>query len=290
MRVSTSARIGVDVGGTKIEVAVVGPRGATLLRERVPTPKDNYEETVRAIAALVRRAQDVAGAQAPIGIGTPGSLSKTTGRIINANSTALIGKPFKGDVESALGRTVRMANDANCLALSEATDGAATNAHVVFAAILGTGVGGGVAIGGRIIEGPNGIAGEWGHNPLPWPQPHELPGPPCYCGKSGCIETFLSGPSLQKACERIGEEAAFNEYEERLARSLASVVNILDPDVIVIGGGVSNRTRLYDDVPRLLPQYVFSDCLRTRITQAAHGDSSGVRGAAMLWPEGASDE
>ncbi len=283
------ARIGVDLGGTKIEVVALGSGGTELLRRRVATPAGDYAATIEAIASLVRDAQAVAGKDACTGIGTPGSTSKSSGLIINANSTVLIGRPLQQDIERAVGRRIRMANDANCFALSEATDGAAAGAPVVFGVILGTGVGGALAIDRRVIDGTNGIAGEWGHNPLPWPQPDEIPGPQCYCGKHGCIETFLSGPALARERSRLGDEAAMERYEDRLARALATVVNIVDPDAIVLGGGVSNLERLYVNVPRILPRYVFSDAVRTRLLKARHGDSSGVRGAAMLWAEGECD-
>ena len=283
-------RIGIDLGGTKIEVAVIDAAGTTLLRERVPTPARDYDDIVRTIAQLVRRGESVAGTKAPVGVGTPGSRSKSTGLMINANSTVLIGKPLQDDLERAVGRKIRMANDANCLVLSEATDGAAQGDDVVFGAILGTGVGGAVAVSKRLIDGPNGIAGEWGHNPLPWPAAAELPGPACYCGKSGCIETFLSGPALARDRETADRLDAMARYEDRLARALATIINILDPGTIVLGGGVSNLERLYVNVPPLLARYVFSDAVRTRLVKAAHGDSSGVRGAAMLWAEGEYDE
>jgi fructokinase len=281
-------RIGIDLGGTKIEVAVLGADGTELLRRRVPTPAGDYAATVDTIAALVRDAEAVAGTAASVGIGTPGSLSRQSGLIINANSTVLNGKPLKQDVERAIGRPVRMANDANCLARSEAVDGAAAGSRVSFAAILGTGVGGAVAVNTVVLEGVNGIAGEWGHNPLPWPRPDELPGPRCYCGKYGCIETFLSGPALARERSAHGEDA-LARYEDRLARALATIVNVIDPDVVVLGGGVSNIARLYESVPRLLPSYVFSDAVKTKLLHARHGDSSGVRGAAMLWAEGEYD-
>jgi len=281
-------RIGIDLGGTKTEVAVLGTGRTELLRRRVPTPAGDYAGTVQTIADLVREAEGVAGAAASIGVGTPGSLSRRSGLTINANSTVLIGKPLKDDVERAVGRPVRMANDANCFALSEATDGAAAGARLVFGAILGTGVGGGIAVDGHVLDGANGIAGEWGHNPLPWPGPEELAARQCYCGKRGCIETFLSGPALARERSDLGE-AAVEIYEDRLARALATVINVLDPDAIVLGGGVSNLDRLYQNVPRLLARYVFSDAVQTAILRAAHGDSSGVRGAAMLWAEGEYD-
>lgn len=282
-------RIGVDLGGTKTEVAVLGPGRVEMLRRRVPTPAGDYDQTVRTIAQLVREAETVAGPHASVGVGTPGSLSHRSGLVINANSTVLIGKPLKDDVARAVGRPIRMANDANCFALSEATDGAAADSRVVFGAILGTGVGGGIAVERRVLDGANGIAGEWGHNPLPWPQPAELPGPQCYCGKRGCIETFLSGPALARERSLAGEPAASEIYQDRLARALAAVINILDPDAVVLGGGVSNLDRLYENVPGLLARYVFSDAVRTKVLRAAHGDSSGVRGAAMLWAEGEYD-
>lgn len=282
-------RIGIDLGGTKIEVAVLDSARNTLMRERVPTPAGDYEATVAAIAQLIGRAEQIAGPQASVGIGTPGSASKRSGAMINANSTVLIGRPLQRDIENALGRSIRMTNDANCFVLSEAADGAASGADVVFGVILGTGVGGALAVRKRVIAGANGIAGEWGHNPLPWARGDERPGPKCYCGKFGCIETFLSGPALARERELSGEEAALERYEDRLARALASVINVVDPDAIVLGGGVSNTARLYRTVPQLFSQYVFSDSIRTLLVKAWHGDSSGVRGAAMLWEEGAYD-
>jgi fructokinase len=273
-------RIGVDLGGTKTEVIALDDAGRELLRRRVPTPKGDYRATVSTIADLVAAAQRDLGRLASIGIGTPGALSQATGRIKNSNSTWLIDQPLKDDLEAVFGRAIRMSNDANCLALSEATDGAAAGKDVVFAAILGTGVGGGIAAYGHVHDGPNAIAGEWGHAQLPWRKPGEIPGPACYCGNHACIETFLSGP----ARERDRDPA---RYEDRLARGLAMIVNILDPDIIVLGGGVSNVERLYANVPALMVRYVFSDTFVTPIVQARHGDSSGVRGAAMLWPAAA---
>lgn len=294
-------RIGVDLGGTKIEIVALDDARAELVRRRIPTPAGDYAGTVDAIARLVAGVERELGTAESVGIGIPGAPSRATGTIKNANSTVLIGKPLRADLERALGRSIRMANDANCLALSEAVDGAGAGFDVVFAAILGTGVGGGIAIGGRALEGRNAIAGEWGHNPLPWAGGDELPGPPCYCGKHGCIETFLSGPALERdyfahapaalrAAEidraaRAGDpvaQAALARYEDRLARGLAAVIDLLDPDAVVLGGGVSNLDRLYANVPALLPRYVFSDVVETPILRAAHGDSSGVRGAAML--------
>jgi fructokinase len=295
-------RIGVDLGGTKIEIAALDDSNATVLRRRVPTPAGDYAATVQQIADLVRIADDELGFKASVGIGTPGAVSRETGLMKNANSTVLIGKPLKADLEQRIGREIRMTNDANCFTLSEAVDGAARDARTVFGVILGTGVGGGTAVDKHILDGPNAIAGEWGHNPLPWPKTEELPGPRCYCGKHGCIEAFLSGPALSREyADRSGERrtateiaararandpvarACIDAYLERLARSLATVINVLDPDTVVFGGGVSNVEALYVALPPLLQRYVFSDSVRTQLVRAEHGDSSGVRGAAMLW-------
>jgi fructokinase len=273
-------RIGIDLGGTKIEVVVLAADGSERLRRRVPTPRGDYTATVAAIAALVRDAEAELGSQGTVGVGTPGAVSKQTGRIKNANSTWLIGQPLRADLERALVREIRMSNDANCLALSEAIDGAARGMRVVFAAILGTGVGGGIAIDGVMHDGPNAIAGEWGHTPLPWMREDEAPGPTCYCGRSGCIETFLSGPARER-------EPSLERYLDRLARGLAVIADILDPDALVLGGGVSNVDAIYTRVPALMRSYVFSDTFDTPLLRAAHGDSSGVRGAAMLWPDSA---
>ncbi len=283
-------RVGVDLGGTKIEAIALGDGDAELARRRVPTPRGDYEATVAAVAALVEDVERTAGGRAAgIGVATPGALSPDTGLIKNANSTCLIGRPLDADLARRLGRPVRLANDANCLALSEAVDGAAAGAAVVFAVILGTGVGGGIVVDGKILNGRNAIAGEWGHNPLPWPRPEELPGPRCYCGKHGCIETFLSGPGLARDASVATAEqatgAALERYHDRLARALAHVLNILDPDVVVLGGGVSNVASLYEEVPRRWGRWAFSDAVRTRLVRARHGDSSGVRGAAWLWPK-----
>jgi len=267
-------RIGIDLGGTKIEALTLDSSGVEVFRRRIPAPRGDYAATLAAVAGLVREAGD-----GTVGIGIPGALSRVTGLVKNANSTWLIGKPFKQDLEKLLEREVRLANDANCFALSEAVDGAGAGAEVVFGVILGTGVGGGVVVRGEVLTGPNAIAGEWGHNPLPLPGAADLPLRPCYCGRAGCIETYLSGPAL----ERDGGESALGRYEERLARSLAGVINILDPDVIVLGGGVSKVSRLYDNVPRLWLPYVFSDRVATRLLPPQHGDASGVRGAAWLW-------
>jgi fructokinase len=282
-------RIGIDLGGTKIEaIALDGVR--EVFRKRVATPRDDYEATVRAVAALVAEA-----GEGTVGIGIPGNLSRVTGLVKNANSTWLIGRPLKQDLEKAIGREVRLENDANCFALSEATDGAGKGAAVVFGVILGTGVGGGIVAHGRLLGGANGIAGEWGHNPLPAPTPQDLPLPPCYCGRLGCIETYLSGPGLARDHRQQSGEAltpekvvarqseALSRYIERLARALGSVINVLDPDVVVLGGGMSNVRQLYTEVPRRWHRYVFSDYVATRLARHAHGDSSGVRGAAWLW-------
>jgi fructokinase len=291
-------RIGVDLGGSKIELLALDPRGDERYRKRVPTPRGDYGATVKTVTALVGECEEALGGQGTVGVGIPGAMSLATGRIKNANSTCLIGRPFKQDLEATLGREIRMANDANCFALSEATDGAGRGARVVFGVILGTGVGGGIVVDGRVLTGPNAIAGEWGHNPLPLPRGDDLPLPECYCGRKACIEAYLSGPSLARdagvgfdaaqiaarAAQGDGRcEAALARYEERLARALASVMNVLDPDVIVLGGGLSNMDRLYANVPRLWMPYVFSDLVSTRLARHVHGDSSGVRGAAWLW-------
>jgi fructokinase len=297
--------IGVDLGGTKIEAAVLGADGRVVWRERVATPRESYDGTIGAITKLVASAEAAAGAVS-VGLGIPGALAPSTSVIKNANSTWLNGRPFQADLERALGRSVRMANDANCLAVSEATDGAAAGARIVFAVILGTGTGGGIVIDGKLIVGANAIGGEWGHNSLPWPsstRDDERPGPRCYCGQHGCIESFLSGPGLAAAYARAsgtegvtpeevvtraaaGERAAaecLELWEDRLARGLASVINLIDPDVIVVGGGLSKIERLYVNVPERWGAYVFSDRVVTRLVPAAHGDASGVRGAAWLW-------
>jgi len=287
----TLLRIGVDIGGTKIEALALDAAGREVFRKRIPTPRGDYEATVAAVVSLVAEA----GA-GTVGVGIPGALSRATGRVKNANSTWLIGRSLKEDLERALKREIRLENDANCFALSEAVDGAGQGARVVFGAILGTGVGGGIVVDGRVLTGPNAIAGEWGHNPLPLPSEADLPLPPCYCGRLGCIETYLSGPGLARDHQQItgarltpeeivalGGES-LRRYEERLARALATVINLLDPDVIVLGGGMSNVERLYGEVPRLWGRHVFSDRVTTRLARHAHGDSSGVRGAAWLWP------
>jgi len=296
-------RIGVDLGGTKIEAIALDDAGRVAARRRRPTPRNDYRATIEAIGELVAALEAETGGRASVGIAMPGAVSPATGRIKNANSTWLIDRPFDSDIAARLGRPVRLRNDANCLALSEAADGAGAGAATLFAVILGTGVGGGIVVNDGLLVGANAIAGEWGHNPLPWPETSEMPGPPCYCGRHACIETFLSGPALARdyakhtgrTCEppeiaaraEAGDrdgEAALARYERRLARALAHVINIVDPDVIVLGGGVSNLSRLYAAVPRLWTAFVFSDTVATRLVPARHGDSSGVRGAARLWP------
>lgn len=296
-------RIGIDLGGTKTEVIAVDAAGAELARRRVDSPRDDYAATLETIVACVRWAEAAACAPgASVGIGTPGSLSRVTGRLKNANSTWLNGQPLVDDLSRRLDRPVRIANDADCFALSEAKDGAGQGEAVVFGVIVGTGTGAGIVVGGRLLTGPNGIAGEWGHNPLPWAEDTERPGPACYCGKAGCIETFLSGPGLRRDHQRAGGDAlapeaivararegdaacaaTLDRYVERMARSLAHVINILDPDVIVLGGGMSNIDLLYDAVPRRWGRYVFSDAVATRLVRHRYGDASGVRGAAWLW-------
>jgi len=296
-------RIGIDLGGTKIEGIVLDAGGSELARERVPTPGGNYRGTLTAVHELVLRLESRAGDSCSVGIGMPGSVSRATARVKNSNSTCLNGQPLYRDLEQLLGRPLRFANDADCFALSEATDGAAASSTVVFGVIVGTGTGGGIVVNGRLLQGPNGIAGEWGHNPLPWPGNGELPGPVCYCGLAGCIETWLSGPALardhQQVCGESLDAAEINRraaagnkcarqtlerYTDRMARALASVINIIDPEVIVLGGGVSNMVSLYEDVPQRWNRYVFSDRVDTKLVRAMHGDSSGVRGAASLWP------
>jgi predicted NBD/HSP70 family sugar kinase len=298
-------RFGIDLGGTKIEIIALDETGQERHRQRIATPKGDYAATIGAIVQLVQQAETALGAKGSVGIATPGAVSRMTGRIKNANSTCLNGQPLVEDLQRALTREIRIANDANCFALSEAIDGAGADADVVFGVILGTGVGGGVVINRQVLTGANAIAGEWGHNPLPIFSPSntsaELPGHACYCGKRGCIETWLSGPGLAKhfleatgtalTAEQIVAhaatdprcEAALQTYEDRLARSLASIISVLDPDVIVLGGGLSNVARWYDAVPRRWTQYAFSDHVATRLLPPKFGASSGVRGAAWLW-------
>lgn len=297
------ARIGIDLGGTKIELVVLGDDGGVRWRRRVSTPQGDYAATLHVIVALIHAAEAAIGTSASIGIGTPGSPSQRDGRIRNANSTCLNGQPLQHDLEALLGRPLRLANDANCLAMSEAADGAGAGAHTVFAAILGTGVGGGIVVDRTLLVGANAVAGEWGHNPLPLPTADDLPLSACYCGRTGCIETWLSGPGMAADHLRHGGDtldaaciakratdgdarcvATLERYEARLARALAGVINLLDPDVIVLGGGLSRIERLYANVPRLWGAHVFSDQVVTRLLPARHGDASGVRGAAWLWP------
>jgi fructokinase len=301
-------RIGVDLGGTKIEAAAIDPGGAIRMRRRIATPLGDYAGTIAALAGLVKAIESEIGAAASVGVGIPGTIVTETGLVKNANSTWLNHRPLGRDVEAALGRPVRFANDANCFALSEAIDGAAAGCGTVFGVILGTGVGGGIVIDGRLLVGANAIAGEWGHNPLPAPQPGELPGRACYAGHSGCIESFLSGPGLaadhrcHSGDDLTGPEiaagaaagnpdcrASLDRYAGRLARALAGVINLIDPDAIVLGGGLSTLAMLYDEVPRRWGPHIFSDTIVTRLLPPRHGDSSGVRGAAWLWPPPASE-
>ncbi len=295
-------QIGIDLGGTKIEGIALDATGRELARQRVSTPRA-YDLTIAAIVALVARLESATGQRGTVGIGIPGAVVPETGLVKNANSVWLIGQPLGADLATRLDREIRLDNDANCFALSEASDGAAAGAEVVFGVIMGTGVGGGIVVRGRGLTGPNLIAGEWGHNPLPWPQPDELPGPPCYCGKTGCIERWISGPAVVADHQRVTGQAMatpdiFAAAEsgyldalatrtrliDRTARSLATVINLLDPDVIVLGGGMSNVPRLAEDVAAQLPAWVFSDRVDTVLVRNRHGDSSGVRGAAWLWP------
>jgi fructokinase len=307
MTAATSFRIGIDLGGTKIAAVALDGQGQVRAERRIDTPTGDYNHTIAALVGLVDAIEREVGAHgSSVGVGMPGTIVVATGLVKNANSTWLIGRPLGRDVEAALGRPVRFANDANCFALSEATDGAAAGCGCVFGVILGTGVGGGIVIDGQLVVGANAIAGEWGHNPLPAAGPGESPGPPCYCGRHGCIETFLSGPGLAadhrrhccngsgatSAAEIAGLAAAgdaacratLDRYVDRLARALASVVNLLDPDAVVLGGGLSQIGALYDEVPRRWGRYIFSDAVVTRLLPPAHGDASGVRGAARLWP------
>jgi fructokinase len=325
MLTSAVMRIGIDLGGTKIEGIALDERGAERARIRVSTPKD-YEAILAALAGVVGHLDETTGARGTVGVGIPGTISPATGLVKNANTVCLIGHPLDLDLGARIERPVRLANDANCFALSEATDGAGAPdgrevpgrvdgpflpgdarpgaaPRVVFGVIIGTGTGGGLVVDGKVLVGPNCIAGEWGHNPLPWPRDDERPGPPCYCGKHGCIETFLSGPGIARdhhahtgetldapaiaaraEAGDAGASATLTRYEDRLARALASVMNVLDPDIIVLGGGVSNIARLYTNLPAVWGRYVFSDTVATRVVPARHGDSSGVRGAAWLWP------
>lgn len=299
-------RIGIDLGGTKIEGIALDDAGDELLRERIDAPQGNYHSTLHAITKLITGIESSTGQTGTVGIGIPGTISPQTNLVKNANSVWLIDKPLHTDLESLLKKDVRIENDANCFVVSEATDGAAKDAEVVFGVIIGTGTGGGIYVRGQSIIGANAIAGEWGHNPLPWPTQEELPGRECYCGKSGCIETWLSGPGFAKDYKlrnyqpdnitakdivklaQQGDQYAqesLRDYQQRLAKSLASIINVIDPDVIVLGGGMSNIEELYSAVPKLWNEYVFSDHVTTKLVPPKHGDSSGVRGAAWLWPQ-----
>ncbi len=297
----STRRIGVDFGGTKIEIAALDDEDGVLFRHRVPNP-GSYDAAIRAVQDLVAGVDARLGQQATIGIGIPGSISPATGLVKNANSTWLNGRALDRDLAAAVGRAVRVENDANCFALSEAVDGAAEGLHVVFGVIIGTGCGGGIVVGGRVLSGANSICGEWGHNPLPWPRLEEFPMPTCFCGNVGCLERFVAGPSLAEDCDGPGHRdagsipgralggdalaiAALARHADRLARGLAQIVNFLDPDAIVLGGGLSNMDHLYRELPGLLARNVISDQVRTRILRNRHGDSSGVRGAAWLWPK-----
>ncbi|HVZ10474.1 ROK family protein [Rhodopila sp.] len=296
----TRHRIGIDLGGTKIEIIVLDADGVAVLRQRIPTP-DGYRPTVAAIAGLVRDAESRLGIEATVGVGIPGVISPATGLVKNANSLELNGHRLDADIGGLLHRPVRVENDANCFALSEASDGAGAGYGCVFAVILGTGCGGGIVVDGKVHQGPHRVAGEWGHTPLPWPTPDEYPGHPCWCGKHGCLETYVAGPALARDCDgprawdasdlparaAAGDQraaAALVRHADRVARGLAVVINILDPDVIVLGGGLSNMAHLYHELPRLIPHHAFSDVIATPVLRAKHGDSSGVRGAAWLWP------
>jgi fructokinase len=300
-------RLGIDLGGTKIEAIALGDDGRERLRRRMPSQRGDYEATLAAVAGLVEGIERELGERGTIGVGIPGTIARASGLVKNANSTWLNGRRIGEDLSARLGRMVRFENDANCFALSEATDGSAAGADVVFGVILGTGTGGGIVVQGRVLRGHNEIGGEWGHNPLPAMRDDERSGPRCYCGRRGCIETFLSGPGLARdyavhggetlSAERIAAAASAGEpaalaclarYEDRLARALGSIINVLDPDVIVLGGGVSNIDRLYDTVPAQWAPYIFSPDVTTKLVRARHGDSSGVRGAAWLWPLGSS--
>lgn len=294
-------RIGIDLGGTKIEAIALDDSGGEIFRRRVATPVNGYQQILITIVELIKSVEQETGQQGSVGIGTPGALSPASGLLRNSNTVCMNYMPVKQDLETLLKHPITMANDANCFALSEAVDGAAAGADVVFGVIVGTGTGAGVVVKGQVLTGPNAIAGEWGHNPLPWPQDDERPGPECYCGKLGCVETFISGPGMvrdhllhtgQKLSTReivrqseqgdMSAEQTLKRYENRMARSLAHVINILDPNVIVLGGGMSNIRRLYQNVPDIWGDYVFSDKVFTRLVAPKFGDSSGVRGAAWL--------
>jgi fructokinase len=277
-------RLGVDLGGTKIEIAVFDEQGREIVRHRAPTPRAGYDVALEEFSKLILEAEKQAGAPCKVGIGMPGTIHPRSGRVINAYNTPFNGRRLKHDLEAKLGREIRIANDANCFALSEAIDGAGAGKSVVFGAILGTGVGGGIVVRGEVLTGHHGIAGEWGHTPLPWMTREEYPGPMCNCGRLGCIEQLVSGPALAREKSARGEENALALYADRLARAFSLVINFLDPEVIVVGGGVSKESRIYASVPEVLPRYVYAPAVETLIVPAAHGDASGVRGAAMLWP------
>ncbi|VAW99906.1 Cryptic sugar kinase Mak [hydrothermal vent metagenome] len=296
-------RIGIDLGGTKIEGIALADDGIELCRYRISTPRDDYPATLQAIKVVVDHLETETAVSGSVGVGIPGAISPHTQLVKNANSTWLIGEPLETDLAETLNRPVRITNDANCFTVSEATDGAAKDAEVVFGVIIGTGTGGGICINKHIVTGANAIGGEWGHNPLPWPRDEERPGLSCYCGQHGCIETFVSGTGFTRHYRAAGGQAsntqeilqaledgetlavqAMHDYEHRLARALASIINVLDPDVIVLGGGLSNIQRLYQNVPGIWSEFVFSDHVATRLVPPVHGDSSGVRGAAWLWP------
>lgn len=299
-----SVRIGVDLGGTKISAVALAPDGTELARRRISAPRGDYRASVEALAGLVRELEATIGSQASVGIGMPGSISPATGLAQNGNSIWLNGKPLKRDVEAALGRPVRMANDANCFALSEAVDGAGADGRIVFGVIVGTGCGGGIAIDRTVLDGPRGIGGEWGHNPLPWPGADETPGPECWCGRRGCMEVWVSGPALAADHTRVTGQvlvpeaivlraetgdapalATLDRHASRLARGLGAIVNLIDPDVIVLGGGLSRLSHLYEALPRAIAPHIFADDPKITIRPPVHGDDSGVRGAARLWDE-----
>jgi predicted NBD/HSP70 family sugar kinase len=278
-------RLGVDLGGTKIEIAVLGEDGREILRRRSPTPRAGYDVALEEFTNLILQAETDAGARCTVGVGMPGTIHPRSGRVINAYNTPFNGRRLKLDLETRLKREVRIANDANCFALSEASDGAGEGSSVVFGAILGTGVGGGIVVNGAVLNGHHGICGEWGHTPLPWMTREEHPGPMCNCGRRGCIEQWCSGPALGREKSAHGEENALAIYADRLARAFSLIINFLDPEVIVVGGGVSRESRLYASVPELLPRYVYAPAVETPVVPAKYGDASGVRGAAMLWPK-----
>jgi fructokinase len=277
-------RLGVDLGGTKMEAAVLDGEGGELVRRRTPTPHSGYDVALQTLAQFILDTEAKVQGSCSVGVGMPGTIMPRSGRVVNAYNTPFNGRRLKYDLEKKLGRQTRFANDANCFALSEAIDGAGRGAEVVFGGILGTGAGGGIVVSRRVLEGRHGIAGEWGHTPLPWMTSAEHPGPRCFCGRDGCIEQFIAGPALNRDKHALGDAAALPLWEDRLARALSTVVNFLDPDVIVLGGGLSNMEHIYRVLPELMPKYVYTSAFETPIVKAEHGDASGVRGAAMLWP------